>query len=136
AGPGVEDADQHDVADPDGADEQGDRPEPEEEAVQSALRLRARGERGRRLADLDLVRRGRIGRGREHRLDGLDLARVRADVDGGRVTVEGEEALGGAEADEDGAVDLGREGGGREDAGEVEPLPAEPDPFPRVDAVD
>ena len=52
------------------------------------------------------------------------------------MAVEAEVALGGREADEHGAVDLGGEQRRGEDAGEVEPLAAEPDPLAGVDAVD
>ena len=128
--------DEHDVADADGADEQRHRAEPEEEAVERALRLGARGERGGGLADVDLVRRFRVGGGGEDRLDRGRLARDAADVDRGRVAVEAEVALGRGEADEDGGVDLGRERGRVEDAGEVEPHPSEPDALARVEAVD
>ena len=44
--------------------------------------------------------------------------------------------LGGREADEDAAVDLGGERGRGEDAGDVEPHAAEPDPLAGEDAVD
>ncbi len=52
------------------------------------------------------------------------------------MAVEAEVTLGGREADEDRAVDLGRQQGGRENAGEVEPLAAEPHSLAGIDAVD
>src|SRR5207249_4370037 len=100
------------------------------------LRLGTQGERERGLADLHLVRGLGVGRRREHGLDGGCLIRLRADVDRRRVPVETEITLGGGEADEDGAVDLGGERRRREDAGEVEPLPSEPDALARVEAID
>ena len=45
------------------------------------------------------------------------------------MAVEAEVGLGGGEADEDGGVDVGGEHGGVEDAGDVEPLVADPDPL-------
>src|SRR5712691_1752440 len=131
-----EDADQHDVADPDRADQQRDCAEAEEEAVEGALCGGAGGERGGGLADVDLVGCFGVGGGGKHGLDGGDLACLRADVDGGRMVVEGEVALGGRKADQDGAVDFGGEQGRVEDAGDVEPLATEPDPFAGNDAVD
>ena len=65
-GAALEDADQHDVGDADGADEERDGAESEEEAVERALRFGAGGERGGGLADVDLVRRLRVGGGGEH----------------------------------------------------------------------
>ena len=59
-----------------------------------------------------------------------------AEVDGRGVSVEAEVFLGGGVADNDGGVDGGGEHGRFEDAGEVEPLAADPDPFARVDVVD
>jgi hypothetical protein len=52
------------------------------------------------------------------------------------VVVEAEVLVGGREADQHRGVDLGSEQGCVEDAGEVEPLVADPDPRARVDAVD
>ena len=132
-GAALEDADEHDVGDADGADEQRDGAEAEEETVERALRVGAGGERGGGLADVDLVRRFGVGGGAEHRLDGRRLARHRADVDRRRMAVEAEVALRGGEADEDARVDLGGERGGVEDAGEVEPHAAEPDALARVE---
>ena len=123
-------------ATPIGADEQGDGAEPEEEAVEGALGVGACGEDGRGLADVDLVGRFGVGGRGEHALDGGDLAGHAADVDRGRVTVEAEVGLGGGEADEHGAVDLGGQHGGAENSGDVEPLPAQPDALAGVDAVD
>ena len=93
-------------------------------------------ERGGGLADVDLVGCFGVGGRGEHGLDGGGLAGDAADVDRGRVAVEAEVGLGGGEADEHGAVDLGRERGRGEDAGDVEPHAAEPDPLAGVDAVD
>ena len=59
-----------------------------------------------------------------------------AEVDGGGVAVEAQVFLCRGVADEDGGVDGGGEHGGFEDAGEVEPLAAHPDPLAGVDAVD
>ena len=69
-------------------------------------------------------------------VDGVDLAGLRADVDLGRVTVEVEVALGGGKADQGAAVDLGREGRRTEDAGDVEPHPAQRDPLAGKHTVD
>src|SRR5581483_2258201 len=131
-----EDADEHDVGDTNRADEERHGAEPEEEAVERALRLRTGGEGGGGLADLDLVGRLRVGRGTEHRLNCGGLARDRADVDRGGVAVEAEVALRRREPYEHGGVDLGREGGGVEDSGEVEPHSSQPDSLSGVEAVD
>ena len=50
--------------------------------------------------------------------------------------VEAEVGLGGGEADEHRAVDLGRQRRGAEDSRDVEPLAAQPDALAGVDAVD
>src|SRR5258708_34889795 len=52
------------------------------------------------------------------------------------MAVEVEVVLGGGKAGQDGGVDLGGEHGGLENAGQVEPLAAEPDPLAGPDAVD
>ena len=59
-----------------------------------------------------------------------------AEVDGGGVAVEAQVGLCRGVADQDGGVDGGGEHGGFEDAGDVEPLAADPDPLAGVDAVD
>ena len=105
-GAAFEHRDDHDVGDADGADEQGDGAEPEEEAVEGALGVGAGAERGRGLADVDLVGCFGVGGRGEHGLDGGRLAGDAADVDRGRVAVEAEVFLGGGVADEHGAVDL------------------------------
>ena len=69
-------------------------------------------------------------------MDGVDLVGVRAQVDLGGVAVEAEVLLRGGVSDEHRGVDFGGEHGGVEDADEVEPLPADPDPLAGVDAVD
>ena len=111
-------------------------PSPRKRPLSAPCGVGARGERGRGLADVDLVRRFGVGGRGEHRLDGGDLAGRAPDVDRRRVAVEAEVGLGGGEADEHGAVDLGGERRRAEDAGDVEPLPAEPDALAGVDAVD
>src|SRR6266550_2118954 len=100
------------------------------------FRFVTRGERGRGLADLHLVGRLRVGGGGEDRLDRRCLARNAADVDRGRMAVKAKVALGCGEADEYGAVDLGRKRRRVEDAGEVEPHPSEPNALTRVEPVD
>jgi hypothetical protein len=52
------------------------------------------------------------------------------------VAVEAEVALGGRKADQDRAVDVGGKRCRLEDADDVEPLVAEPDPLAWVDAAD
>src|SRR5260370_12320415 len=64
------------------------------------------------------------------------MAGLGAHVDDRGMDVEVQVALGGGKADQDGGVDLGGEHGGLEDAGQVEPLAAEPDPLAGPDAVD
>ena len=111
-------------------------PSPRKRPLSAPCGVGACGEDGRGLADVDLVGRLGVGGRREHALDGGDLAGLAADVDRGRVIVEAEVGLGGGEADEHGAVDLGGEHGGAEDSRDVEPLPAQPDALAGVDAVD
>ncbi len=65
----LEDADEHDVGDADGADEQRDGAESEEEAIEGALRVGAGGERSGGLADVDLVRCFGVGGGGENGLE-------------------------------------------------------------------
>ena len=128
--------DDHDVRDADGAHQQGHGAESEEEAVEGALGVGARGERGGRLADVDFVGRFRVRGGGEHRLDGRDLAVLGAHVDGVGVPVELQVAFRGLEADEHRAFDFGCEHRWAEDADEVEPLVRGPDPLAGVDVVD
>jgi len=66
----------------------------------------------------------------------VDLAGLRAHVDGGGVAVGAEVGHGGGVADEHGGVDVGGEDGGAQDSGDVEPLAAEPDAFSGEDPVD
>ena len=97
------------------------------------------------LGDVDLARVLGVGGGGEDVVDGVDLVGLGADVDLGRVADGGaavedacvvEVGLGGGEADQDGVVDLGGEHGRVEDAGDVEPHAADPDPLAGEDAVD
>ena len=66
----------------------------------------------------------------------MDDEPVRAELAVGALAVEAEVALGGGESDEDRRVDLWGEGGGVEDAGEVEPHPSQPDALAGVEPVD
>ena len=59
-----------------------------------------------------------------------------ADVDARRGGRRSRGRSGGAEADQDRGVDLRGEGGGAQDAREVEPLAADPDPLAGPDPVD
>ena len=59
-----------------------------------------------------------------------------AQVDGGGVAVVVQVVLGGGVADQHRGVDLGGQHGGLEDAGEVEPHAADPDPLAGADRVD
>src|SRR5215469_5342846 len=135
-GAAFEDGDDHDVGHPDGADQQRDRAEAEEQAVEGALRVGLGDEGGGGLADADLAGVFGVGSRRQQRLDGADLAGCGADVDGGGVTAEVQVVLGGGEPDQDRGVETGGEDGGFEDPGQVEPLAAEPDPLAGPDAVD
>ena len=83
-------------------------PSPRNRPLKRALRVGARGERGRGLADVDFVGRFRVGGRGEHRLDGRDLAVLGAQVDGVGVPVEVQVAFRGLEADEHRAFDFGR----------------------------
>jgi hypothetical protein len=69
-------------------------------------------------------------------VDGVDAVGLGAEVDRGGVAVEAQVFLCRGATDQDGGVDVRGEHGGFEDAGEVEPLAADPDPFAGVDAVD
>jgi hypothetical protein len=78
-------------------------------------------------------------------LDGVDLVRLRSDIDRARRpgrwipfvdTGVVEIAPGGGVSDEDAGVDLVCQRARLENPGEVEPLPAQPDPRARSDAVD
>src|SRR5262249_53861175 len=135
-GAAFEDGDDHDVGHPDGADEQRDRAEAEEQAVEGAFGVGLGDEGGGWLGDGDLAGVFRVGGGREQGLDGGDLAGVGAQVDGGGVPVEVQVVLGGGEPDQDRGVEVGGQDGGAQDAGQVEPLAAEPDPLAGPDAAD
>jgi hypothetical protein len=78
----------------------------------------------------------RVGLGGQQGVHGADLVVVGAQVDGGGVAAVLQVGAGGGVADEDCGVDFGGEGGGLEDAGEVEPHAAGPDPLAGPDAVD
>src|SRR5262249_28176882 len=132
-GAAFQDGDDHDVGHPDGADQQGDRAEAEEQAVEGAFGGGLGFQRGRRLGDGDLGGVFGVGGGGEQLLDGGDLVGGRTQVDGGGVPVEVQVALGGGEPDQGRAVEVGGQHGGFEDAGQVEPLAAEPDPFAGAD---
>src|SRR5262249_16853309 len=133
-GAAFEDGDDHDVGDADGADEQRDRAEAEEQAVEGAFGLGLGDEGGGWLGDGDLAGGFGVGGGREQRVDGGDLAGLSAQVDGAGVPVEVQVVLGGGEPDQDGGIDLRGQDRGAQDAGQVEPLAAEPDPFAGPDA--
>ena len=136
-GAAFEHGDDHDVGDADGADEQGDRAEAEEQAVEGAFGVGLGDERVRGLGDVDLVRLFRVGGGGEQVVDGVDLVgavRAGRSVDGCPSKPRYFRAAG--YPIEHRGVDFGGEHGGVEDADEVEPLPADPDPLARVDAVD
>ena len=60
-GAAFQDGDDHDVGDPDRADQQRDRAQAEEQGVEGALGVGLGGERVRRLGDVDLVRVFRVG---------------------------------------------------------------------------
>jgi hypothetical protein len=93
--------DDHDVGDPDGADQQRDRAEAEEQGVERALGVSCGGERVRGPGDVDLVGVFRAGLRAEQAVDagggggGVDGA----DVDLRRVPVEVQVTPGGREAD-------------------------------------
>ena len=135
-GAAFEDGDDHDVGDADRADEQGDGAEAEEQAVERALGVGLGDQGVGGLADVDLAGVLRVGGRGEQVVDGVDPVGLGAEVDGGGVAVEAEVFLGRGEADEDGGVDVGGEHGRVEDAGDVEPLAADPDALAGVDAVD
>ena len=130
--------DDHDVGHADRADQQRDRAQAEEQGVERAGGVGLRRQRLRRLGDVDLVRVLRVGLRGEQVVNpggggrGVDGA----DVKLGGMPVEAEVGLRGGEADQDGGVDLRGEGGGVEDAREVEPLAADPDPLAGPDPVD
>ena len=65
-GAAFEDADEHDVGDADGADEQGDGAEAEEQAVQRAFGVGLGDQRVGGLGDVDLVGVFGVGGGGEH----------------------------------------------------------------------
>jgi hypothetical protein len=143
--PALQHRDDHDVRHPDRTCQQGDRSEAQEQPVQRALGIGAGGERGRRLAHVDLVGILGIGRLGQHGLHRGDLAGLGAHVDRGgwtdglaRIDDPGvvEVALRGGKADKHARVDLGREQARVEDAGDVEPLAPDPDPLAGVDPVD
>ena len=77
--PALEDRDHHDVRDPDAADQERDRAEPEEQRREGALGRGARLDRIRRARDVDLVGVLGVGGDREHGLDVVDVLRVAAD---------------------------------------------------------
>ena len=79
-------------ATPTAADEQRDRAEAEEQAVERGLGVGLGDEGGRGLADVDLARDLGVGRRGEHRVDGVDLVLLGTEVDLGRVPVEAEVA--------------------------------------------
>src|SRR6516165_5720099 len=135
-GPALQDRDDHDVGDSDAPDQQRHRAEAEEQAVERALGRGAGDQRGRGATDLDAAGGFGVGGGGEDLLDGGDLVGGRAHVDGGRMPVETEVLVRGGEPDQHRGVDLGGEHRGPEDPGDVEPLAADPDPFPGPDAVD
>src|SRR5262245_7004257 len=135
-GPSFQDGDDHDVGDSYAPDKQGDRAEAEEQAVERALGRGAGDQRGRGAADLDAARGFWVGGGGENLLDGGDLVGGRAHVDGGRMPIETEVLVRGGEPDQRRGVDLGGEHRGLEDPDDVEPLAANPDPFPGPNAVD
>ena len=128
--------DDHDVGDADRADQEGDGAEAEEQAVERALGVGLGDEGVGGLADVDPAGVLRVGGGGEEVVDGVDPVVLGAEVDGRGVAVEAQVFLGGGVADQDGGVDGGGEHGRFEDAGEVEPLAADPDAFVGVDAVD
>ena len=137
-GAAFQDGDDHDVGDPDRADQQRDRAQAEEQGVEGALGVGLGGERGRGLGDVDLVRVFRVGLVSEQAVHpgGDGRGAGGADVDLRRVAVEVQVLLGGREADQDRGVDLRGVGVRVEDAGDVEPLAAGPDPHPGPDPVD
>src|SRR6185312_9562200 len=130
--------DDHDVGHADAADEQGDGAEAEEQGVQGALGVGLGGERGRGLGHGDLVRvlgAGLVGEQMVDSRGGL-LGRQGADIDLRGMAVKVQVLLGGGEADQDGGVEFGGVGVGAQDAGDVQPLAAGPDPHSRPDPVD
>ena len=84
-----EHADDHDVGDADRADEERDRAEAEEQAVEGAFGVGFGDERVGRLGDVDLAGVLGVGGGGEHVVDGVDLVGLGADVDLGRVADRG-----------------------------------------------
>src|SRR6202011_2064696 len=78
----------------------------------------------------------RVGGGGQEVVDGSDAVVLGAEVDGGGVPVEAQVSLCRGVADQDGGVDRGGEHSRFEDAGEIEPLAAHPDPLAGVDAID
>src|SRR5215468_6384812 len=135
-GAAFEDGDDHDVGHADGADQQRDRAEAEEQAVEGGFGVGLGGQGGGGLGDGDLGGVFGVGGGRQQRLDGGDLVGLGAQVDGGGVPVEVQVALRGGEPDQHGGVNLRGQDGGAQDAGQVEPLAADPDPLAGPDAAD
>ena len=135
-GAAFEDGDDHDVGDADGSDEEGDGAEAEEQAVEGAVGVGLGDECRGGLADVDRAGVLGVGGRGEEVVDSVDLVVLGAEVDGGGVAVEAQVLLRRGVADQDGGVDGGGEHGRFEDAGEVEPMAADPDAFVGVDAVD
>ena len=86
--PSLEDRDHHHVGDPDPSDQQGDRPQPEEQGGEGVVGGGLGRQRVGRAADPDLLRVGRVGGGRQHRPHRLHRGVGRPGVDGARVAAE------------------------------------------------
>ena len=130
--------DDHDVGHADGAHQQRHRTQAEEQRVERSGGVGLCGEGVRGLGHRDLVRLFRVGLGGEQVVHsgGGGLGVDGADVDFRGVPVEAEILLGGGKANQDRGVDPGSEGRGFEDAHEVEPHAADPDPLAGPDPVD
>ena len=132
----LEDGHEHDVGDADAAHDERHGAEAQEQLGECRGRRGACLERVRRTRDLDLAgypRGWRCGPGRSARPRGMASRCARRSSS--RRTLVAEELLRDGDADECRGVQLAREGHGREDADDAEPLIAEPDPHPgRPDA--